>query len=63
MPLQQHHIEEYKRIYKKQFGEDLSDAEAWEQATNLINLARLLLTHRLPESEPLTSNDGKEKSE
>jgi hypothetical protein len=31
-------LEEFKRIYKKKFGEDISDQDALEEATNLLNL-------------------------
>jgi hypothetical protein len=43
MPLQQHHIDELKRIHKEDFGDELSDKEAWEMGTRLVNLFRLLL--------------------
>ena len=31
-------LEEYKRIYKNQFGENVSDEEALDQAINLLTL-------------------------
>jgi len=31
-------IEEFKEIYKKEFGEELSDQDATERATKLLNL-------------------------
>jgi len=31
-------IEEFKKIYKKEFGEELSDQDATERATKLLNL-------------------------
>ena len=31
-------LEEYKRIYKNQFGENISDEEALDQAINLLTL-------------------------
>ena len=34
---------EYKRIYKKDFGKDISDKEALEQGANLVNLVELIL--------------------
>ena len=43
MTLPKKAIEEYKQIYKKQFGEELTDAEAQEQATNLIEFFELLI--------------------
>ena len=36
-------IQEYKEIYKKEFGEELSDAEAEEQALRVLHLFWLLL--------------------
>lgn len=35
-------IKEYKEIYKKEFGEDISDNEARTQATRLLNFFRVL---------------------
>jgi len=43
MPLTQDHINELKEIYKGTFGEDLTNEEAWEIGTRLVNLFRLLL--------------------
>lgn len=31
-------LKEFKRIYKKEFGEDISDKDALDEATNLLNL-------------------------
>jgi hypothetical protein len=31
-------LEEFKKIYKKEFGEDISDKDALDEATNLLNL-------------------------
>lgn len=33
-------VEEFKKIYKKNFGVDLSSKEALRRATNLLNLYR-----------------------
>ncbi len=44
MPLQQHHIEDLKRIYKMHFARDLSDKDAWSMAHRLLNLYRMLIT-------------------
>ena len=38
--LPQKAIDEYKEIFKKQFGEDISDEEAQKQGYNLINLVK-----------------------
>lgn len=35
-------VEEFKAIYKKQFKKDLTDQEALEKATSLINLMRII---------------------
>ena len=35
-------IEEYKRIYKKEFGKEISDQEALEQGTRLVNFFEIL---------------------
>ena len=33
-------LEEFKRIYKKKFNKDLSDPEALDKATSVLNLVR-----------------------
>jgi len=35
-------LEEFKRIYKKEFGEDLSDQDALEKATKLLRLVEII---------------------
>ena len=35
-------IEEYKQAYMKEYGEEISDAEALKQATNLLSLFRII---------------------
>jgi hypothetical protein len=35
-------LEKYKAIYRRQFKKDISDQEALEQATKLLNLMRLI---------------------
>jgi hypothetical protein len=42
MALSKEAIEEYKQIYKKNFGKDISDEEAREQGENLIELFRAI---------------------
>lgn len=42
MALTKKAIEEYKEIYYKKFGKSISDAEALEQGTRLINLMRVI---------------------
>lgn len=41
-------INEYKVLYKKRFGVDLSDAEASFRANNLVNLYRAVLGPERP---------------
>lgn len=36
--ISQEALEEFKKIYKKEFGEDISDKDALNEATNLLNL-------------------------
>lgn len=43
MGLSQKAIGEFKEIYKKEFGKELSDAEASEASNNLVNLVDLLI--------------------
>lgn len=38
MPLSKEAVEEFKEIYKKEFGKELSNQEALEKATNLLTL-------------------------
>ena len=35
-------LEEFKAIWKKEFGKDISDAHALEQATNLLTLMKVV---------------------
>lgn len=35
-------IKKYQTIYKEQFGEDISTADALEQGTMLVNLTRVI---------------------
>jgi len=36
-------LKEYKKIYKKEYGVDLPDKEALEQATKLLNITKLFI--------------------
>jgi len=36
-------VEEFKKIYKEKFKEDLSDAEAYWKANKLLNLYKAIL--------------------
>jgi len=42
MQLSKEALEEFKRIYKAEFGEEISDQEALDKATRLINLVRIV---------------------
>ena len=55
MRLSKEALEEFKQIYKEEFGEDLTDAEAEEMATRVMRLYELL-------SRPLSS-ERKEKDQ
>jgi hypothetical protein len=35
-------LEEFKRIYRKQFGKDISDQDALESATKLLRLMEIV---------------------
>ena len=35
-------LEEFKKIYRKRFGKDISDQDALESATKLLNLLRVV---------------------
>jgi hypothetical protein len=43
MSLSEKSIEEFKEIYRKEYGKELSQAEAFEAANNLVNFFRLLV--------------------
>lgn len=42
MRLNREQVEEFKKIYKEEFCEDLTDAEAEEMATRVVRLYELL---------------------
>lgn len=42
MPLSKKAIEEFKEIYRQEFGEEISDQTALELALNLLNLFRVI---------------------
>jgi hypothetical protein len=43
-------LEEYKEIYRKQYGKDISDADALEQAPKLLRLMEIVY-------KPMTQED------
>jgi len=42
MKLSKKAIDEYKEIYKRKFGEEITDQEAYEQASNLLRLFKVI---------------------
>jgi len=44
-------LEKFKRLYKKRFGEELSDQVALDKATRLVNLYRAVYAPDLIKSE------------
>lgn len=42
MQISQKQLEEYKKIYKSETGEDLSDQEALDQASKLLRLMEIV---------------------
>ena len=42
MTLSKRAIDEYKEIYLKKFGKKITDAEALEQGTKLINMMKVI---------------------
>jgi hypothetical protein len=55
-------IDEYKVLYKKRFGVDLSDAEASFRANNLVNFYRVVLgpepKGRMPDAKQRAENSS-----
>ena len=51
-------IEEFKALYKKEFGEDISDSEAQERGLRLINLIQAVY-----KPIPKIQKDDNQKSE
>lgn len=45
-------LDKFKSIYKAEFGVDLSDADALEQATRLLNLCRVVMQPMPKAMEP-----------
>jgi len=44
-------IEEFKVLYQKRYGQDISDEEASRRANNLVNLYKLVYTAAEPSKE------------
>jgi len=43
MQLSQEDIEEFKAIYKKEYGVDISDADALEMGTRLLRVVKVVV--------------------
>jgi hypothetical protein len=46
MQLTQKNLDDFKKIYKKNFNVDLIDKEALEKATSLLTLMKILLSNQ-----------------
>ena len=57
MPLSKGSIEEFKKIWKKEFGEEISDQKACEEGTRLINFFKLL--YKINSKEELNKENEK----
>ncbi len=51
MPLTQEAIDKLKKIHYEEFGEELSNEEAWDMGIRLVNLAKTLCTVKRPKTE------------
>ncbi|MBU3922995.1 hypothetical protein KJ684_02035 [Patescibacteria group bacterium] len=56
MKLSKEAIDEYKDIYKKEFGEEISDEEAKEQGTKLLSLFKIIY-RPIPEDYDIESEN------
>ena len=43
-------IEEYQKLYKKEFGENISKQQALEDGIKLVNLIQILLKNSQPKN-------------
>lgn len=43
MDITRKHLEEYKRIHREQYGEELTDEQAYEASRNLVGLAEIFV--------------------
>jgi len=46
MQLSQQDLDEFKQIYKAEFGEDITDRQALDMGLNLVNLFTAMLKHQ-----------------
>ena len=56
MRLSKETIEEFKEAYFKEFGERITDAEAWEKFLRLVNLLRAILKQPSTKGQRLDSS-------
>lgn len=56
MPLSQKDIDELKAIYRKNYGSDLTDDQAWEMGHRLLRVYSVLF--RLPPSKIPSESKG-----
>jgi len=55
MELSKKAIEEYKEIYQREYGKTLTDQEAYEQASNLLRLFKVIYRSLPSEKEDKNS--------
>jgi len=48
-------IEEFKKIYQDEFGETISDSQAYEKFLRLVNLLRVVLKEPSPNARNIIS--------
>jgi len=56
MPITQKHVDKLKATYKKQYGKELPNADAWAMAHRLISLFQILTTSGTKSSKDSGSN-------
>jgi hypothetical protein len=56
MKIDEKTIEQFKKIYKEEFNEELSDQEAFERFSRLVNVLRIVYFPEL--SHPIDKPDG-----
>lgn len=56
MPLDQKAIDDLKRIYKEETGQDLTNEEAWDMGLSLFRLFKALSQWTTPKQEGGSSN-------
>jgi hypothetical protein len=59
MSLSKKAIEEFEEIYKKEFGEEISDTQARDMVENLIELFKIIYRPLLGNKKRAIQSDGK----